>query len=562
MPFNPNETCKLNTKPKRNRKLPQKDIIDADFASPGSSRLIDDLLSIRTPSQHDRALLSELWGEDTSSNGFNALPPVCIGKPRESKIASHKTAAYNAKHYKTYKDKLLETKQDASFMDLSNISLIPSLPKEKTLQFGVKQDAAFFDCTTNDFDDVLASNEQVNKDRTFGRSSLDISHTEENQRTTDNAQNELLPLDEADLSNDSKKKRVALPFEKDINPNHLDNAHTKETEDNHKENSENIGMEQSNKIDQEEKLISVTKTSQNITCIDQAGPESDSFESLGTPNVNDIQKICHQDSKEICLDQKQSISVIGGDHLDDVPTNVNSHSTAVAMNNDQDPGKDSLELDININTFNLDPKERSISQSFDVNLEILNINTNDTLSVSSATHDLSKHKESKIGNTADACTVIVANNKTIRSPSMTPDKLQDARLEVMSHQSTSSEEEDDDEALWMKGTQDYEIKDSSDDVYERIFQIMSVPNVKTHSKEVDKVTISTNSSIVQKLRSKKETKRFLRLKRSAALDWIENGRDTDNEKKMLGIKRKRQLRDKLERPFITKKRIRSRWIVE
>jgi hypothetical protein len=582
MVLDSNEPRKLKAKSKRNRKLPQKDIIDADFFSPSSSRIMDDLLLIQTPSQHDRVILSELWGNSSQNNGFNSsLPHVSIGKPKRSEISSNTTTTTtidSMKHYKSYKDKLLETKKNDLPMDLSNLTLIPSFAKERKQQYDFEQDAIGVDYLTDDFRDTLAINEHVNKDGTIDKTSnvegSQLVDHKQSQDTTNSSQSEQSTLVEANNSKGSIRDEGNLSLEYKTNSNNIDQKHvenpqTKETGGNLEEN-----IQQSIETEPEKELITNTKTAVKVTCINQAGPVSDLLESLDPSVSNDTEKICQKDDKEPCLDQKQSVLITDRDPSVDNDTQLKETSvlvqdTALPANNSQDLGNYRLELEINTVSRTLDPNDHSISQDFDSNLEILPINTNDDTPSASLT--ACEYKEAQIENNADTHVaepntvdkIQDRNNTIITAPSPAPNMLQDdSRLEVMEHQSSSSSssEDDDEDESWMEDHQDEE---DEDNVYSHIFQLMSVPKPTTiDSKAVPKVTIMTKPSIIRKLGPRKEYKRLLLSKNSAALDWIENGCNNDKKKKMLSTKRKRQLSNKLEQPYIIRKRIKSYWKVE
>jgi uncharacterized protein YidB (DUF937 family) len=549
--------CQLKTKPKRSRKLPRKDIIDADFASPHSSSMIDDLLLIRTPSQHDRIILSELWGDHSYKNGMNpSLPHVSVGKPKRS-IAPSKTttttsvAAGNTKHFKTYKDKILETKKSDYLMDLSNITLIPSAPKQ---QHHHEQGAANVDYTNNGSDTIKASDEHIDKEILTLQNRLTegnqfIDQEEPQPAITSNVPSEHAAPVQANLLSNNKDEDNLLSDKCNTDQKHLDNVQIKEVSDDLEEDHINHGIEQFNKAESGKECISNISATEKVTHINQAGPESGSPESLDSSVSNDPEKSCQEEG----LGQSIPTTV---DSLSAKTQMDNSQiqNTASTMDDDQHFDKDDLKTSTDTQVLDL------ISQELEVKIDMLPSNANDTCSAASNT--FAEYREATVegqANTHVAEPSLVdqkedQNNTIIPSPPLAPNTPQeDSRLTTMDHLSNSFEEDNDGD-----GDDDWiELKDEvpQDNVYEKIFQLMSVPKPVSES-QVTKVIEPS----IQKFGRKR--KRFVLLKNSGALDWVENGYADDEKNKRLGIKKKRKLHHKLQRPYITKKHIKSCWIVE
>ncbi|KAI8363801.1 hypothetical protein EDC96DRAFT_211878 [Choanephora cucurbitarum] len=102
---------------KKKRILPQKEVLDLEFVSAPSSRhLTDSDLLFNGPSEHDRHILSELWG---STDLNMRRPQVNIGKPQQ--MAPKDPPPVKSQ----LKDPI--RKSDATWpMDLSHVSLLPS----------------------------------------------------------------------------------------------------------------------------------------------------------------------------------------------------------------------------------------------------------------------------------------------------------------------------------------------------------------------------------------------------------------------------------------------------
>ncbi|KAI9473426.1 MAG: hypothetical protein EXX96DRAFT_621070 [Benjaminiella poitrasii] len=131
------QNAAVKLKPKRNRKLPRREVLDTDFMTPANARILDDLLLIRTPSQHDRVILSELWGQDQNQPHLNApLPHISIKKHEDNHKPNKPltTLPLNSsnKHPKSqyYKEMLKQRKHihDDLIMDLSEVAIIPPPP--------------------------------------------------------------------------------------------------------------------------------------------------------------------------------------------------------------------------------------------------------------------------------------------------------------------------------------------------------------------------------------------------------------------------------------------------
>ncbi|KAG2233747.1 hypothetical protein INT48_007724 [Thamnidium elegans] len=96
------------------RKLPSRNIVDADFVSSSTSaRIMDDLL---LPSHHDRAILSSLW--DNQETTRSELPHVVIASTRRQLVQPSTNTLE-----KTYLQRLQEQRKDTT--DLSAQSIIP-----------------------------------------------------------------------------------------------------------------------------------------------------------------------------------------------------------------------------------------------------------------------------------------------------------------------------------------------------------------------------------------------------------------------------------------------------
>ncbi|KAI8368969.1 hypothetical protein BD560DRAFT_447285 [Blakeslea trispora] len=110
----------LKTKKKKKRILPQKEVLDIEFVSaPSLRRSVEDDLLFNAPSEHDRDILSELWGQADLNH---RRPQVNIGKPQQ--FTQPKTSP--VKPYDHLKQ-IPKEKQDANWsMDLSQISVLPT----------------------------------------------------------------------------------------------------------------------------------------------------------------------------------------------------------------------------------------------------------------------------------------------------------------------------------------------------------------------------------------------------------------------------------------------------
>ncbi|KAI9340126.1 hypothetical protein BD770DRAFT_220036 [Pilaira anomala] len=107
---------------KTRRKLPRRNIIDAEFVSspPTTSRLMDDFL---LPSEHDQRILSDLWSnQDSTTTNNNTrptsnLPNIIIGSTQKKKLIQPTST------HKTYSQRVQQNEKDTT--DLSTQSIIP-----------------------------------------------------------------------------------------------------------------------------------------------------------------------------------------------------------------------------------------------------------------------------------------------------------------------------------------------------------------------------------------------------------------------------------------------------
>lgn len=122
------------------------------------------------------------------------------------------------------------------------------------------------------------------------------------------------------------------------------------------------------------------------------------------------------------------------------------------------------------------------------------------------------------------------------------------------------EEEEEEELSWMKQKDDEnDVNQAQDDVYQNIFNLMS-----------KKPSVTTKKRKAEQIESGSLSKRLKMLRASKRLDWLENAADNNTNNNIKIQKKERakiqtrkdRLQDKLEQPYIIKKRIKSVWFVQ
>ncbi|KAI8983990.1 hypothetical protein BDF20DRAFT_857394 [Mycotypha africana] len=202
----------------------------------------------------------------------------------------------------------------------------------------------------------------------------------------------------------------------------------------------------------------------------------------------------------------------------------------------------------------------------DSNLQLVNITASDSLLYENFTGKKAGEDASFIPNPCNPATTAITD--TLYSPSCSPSSSTISSL----FQTIKDETrlgiydeflEDDDE---IDGDKDYLLENDEDagqaEVYDQIYGIMlrGQPSSSSERRPNAEVRMTTPLNIMKKWEPYKKKHSILKILKAAnALVWVENGPDTDARKKDIGLVRKRQLYDKLEQPYILRKRIKSSW---
>ncbi|CEP07473.1 hypothetical protein [Parasitella parasitica] len=521
-------------KTKRNRKLPRRDIVDADFVVPTSNKAIEDLLLERAPSQHDRSILSELWGGNASKFDIGAMPSVSIGKPKRALHFDSSTRP------KTYKDMLKETHKDDWKLDLSNLTFVPSIAKGKHIR-------SYHDSKppiTETLTETVYEGEKQNMDTNYPASMDD--------KLKIASSDDIVQIDCSDAGNPSDLDKDKH-FQDNINTeiDIFDDITTKPDAD-------YTSLLQNTNIipkgDYSEHPIDQNKSSNNCSA---AGQERASLFSVD----------------DAANDSTHDRDVIS----DAIDNDLYGHSDDECMV-DQSITEKLRQLPIVQNPENGDDRLNDLNET-----EIFN----KPLSEVSQEPQMAETRTS-----ISSSSEIVKDRQMVQKTRMAEnDKLKQDLPIPLAQFIPSAKDNTNNTLLFDRIEDEYDDDKKADEqVYEQFQQIIKTPllrhllasetkNSRTISKKNTQgekpPLLNLNSSvsnaekyiklkpkIFKKWQRNQKKHRILNiLKGTTALNWIENGKDIP-EKKDLGFVRKRQLHQRFDKPFVIKKFMKDCWIVE
>jgi hypothetical protein len=562
-----NTTKKL--KPKRNRKLPRREILDADFVAPSSNRAIDDLLLDRTPSQHDRVILSELWGGNAANIDKNRMPAVSIGKPKRSLNNDSATKP------KTYKDMLQEKHKDDWEMDLSNLTFVPSTAKGKHIR---SQDKS----TTPPA--ARTSEKNVSEENTHNSAELDDIDKKENAidhklEETDNKTTDKPSQIECSDAGNHKELDASVNLTEDNStyidnieqmPNLIDKKELKSTEsasgveltlqdtnnidvENHTQSeTSQISLDKHDKV--AERTEDMSETSTDITIIECITDE-DEIDDYG-----DLDRYSECAVDQNLVEKLQELPVIDRNSGDLIETEKSPTIDQETPSKEENIQEQTTETCSNSkdNIDQLLVPEEACADVSDENdrhqtkLKHLEVQPIDLISSNTNISSLSKeeNEEELKGN--------IPLNK----------------ITEMSINDDDDEEEEEDQQPYFIFLTPASRNLSPSTSKSRFSRKINDKMFKEHVQEekpllnldppisITKNNLNIKQKIIERWQRNQKKHGILEvLKSTNALDWVENGKD-DCRKKEFGYARKRQLESKLEQPFIIKKRIKNCWFSE
>ncbi|KAI7897769.1 uncharacterized protein BX663DRAFT_546916 [Cokeromyces recurvatus] len=666
----------IKLKPKRNRKLPRREVLDTEFMTPVNAHIMDDLLLIRTPSHHDRVILSELWKQDQPVH-LSTSSHISIKKSANNKSIDDQVVNSQPKNFKEL-IKQKKKKSDENWqMDLSHITIIP--PTKQDIPPPTKKAVVYIEQYTEDdkkespllkqqndtlpdkIEDSVENTTNIKQhldekdeyDEIKENSGTDINQTElandelamdteydakEFETTVQQEANKMIQdnKDKDNLSVNTNKVKdmcyLSENKEQDVvldNKNNtdklvqlLDNENkggedTSQLRENGNKDGKEISQlrENGNKDREDTSQLreNGNKDGEEISQLQEnENKEKDQLLKKKSKDIeqavidhDSIMNTQEKDLKEVITDSghtKQMNNILQeATHSDD------DHSVIIESNyfeteqiNDECitkliPFNDALTKNVS-QVFNEKSNEQ-ISESTAIYEENSNCieekklikemllsstltneslhNDDDTdLSVfdtDGSVHqfDLDTHNKEEASTihhiNSDTPSVIMNEDTKLLSPSNYSNFLtrvsnlanDDTRLspDIINNNNQKKEEEEEEEeeeAILLFNCNDD--KEEENKRYEEIFRLMSLPSLKRKA--------SSDLIVFSRHKKKRKQKRLSLLKKTNALDWIINGKDTDKRKIGIGEFRRRQLKNKLEQPYIIKKRIKNCWLIE
>ncbi|GAN06369.1 hypothetical protein MAM1_0121d05851 [Mucor ambiguus] len=594
MPFD--TTTPPKPKQKRSRKLPRRAILDADFVVPSSNRIIDDLMLERAPSQHDRVILSELWGGNNPRFQESILPAVSIGKPKRHLHGNTLTKP------KTYKDMLKEKHKDDWAMDLSNVSFVPPTVKGKHIRSSsestppvtepsdesasepgtdslapLDESDVIVDQLKHQISDV-ADTENIDCLDAGSQNQVDESNKVDHPGTVDSNKIEHStdkdePEQPINNTEDALSIRMASASSNGQGPYHEGEEH------NHPEAASPIPASYHNADDRED-IEDMDKASVNATADEPIMKVADELHGKHmeqvinyTPNHSDDECVEGKDIEEK-LRQMPVVAVPDEGGSNDLSKSeiapTTKHDTTSKEELPQEPQSTETSPSISSSTDYI-LEQRLVPEAC---LSGKNVGDGDD---QQHQHEL---KQMKIPPSFDS----TAGNS--QSSSISAKDQEEAHLNIPLDDTTVPSNDDKPES-----DEGHELMDIEQDGKEQPLEIaapvsrqMLVSGTQNSAMISDKVSqiqakkpllnldqpvyeetdliIKSNPKIIKKWQPNRKHHPILKvLKDTTALNWIEDGHD-DMRKKDIGFIRKRQLEAKFSKPFVTKKRIKNCWLVE
>ncbi|KAK4518187.1 uncharacterized protein ATC70_001538 [Mucor velutinosus] len=547
-------------KQKRSRKLPRRAILDADFVVPSSQRVIDHLLLERAPSQHDRVILSELWGGNDSHFQKSIMPAVSIGKPKRSLHGD--TLAKP----KTYKDMLKEKHKDEWAMDWSNVTFVPPTAKGRHIRSSSESTPPVTE----------ASDESASEPGTDSVAPLDESDVLVDQLKHQKSQT--ADSDKTEHALVKGKSEKSVNSTEDTSSIHTMNDTGKNKEHNHQDKASSIpaiDYNANNRQDTGNMNKASINTSADETVMNETDEQHDEHMEQDNgymPGYSDDECMVDQD----IVKQLQHMPVVADQN--EGGANDLSQSEIAPTTKDNTTSKE--EISQEPQTAETNP---SISSSTD-NIHEQRVVPEACLISSKVGDDDVLHQ-----NELNQMEIPLSLDLTAGSPQLSPipaKDQQETHLNIPPDDTTVPSNDDKSES-----DEDQELMDIEQDEEEQpletaapVSRQMLVSGTQNSAMISDKVSqiqakkpllnldqpvyeetnliIKSNPKIIKKWQPNQKHHRILNvLKSTTALNWIEDGHD-DMHKKDIGFIRKRQLEARFSKPFVTKKRIKNCWFVE
>ncbi|KAI8877917.1 hypothetical protein K501DRAFT_288146 [Backusella circina FSU 941] len=282
------------------------------------------------------------------------------------------------------------------------------------------------------------------------------------------------------------------------------------------------------------------------------------------------------------------------------PSQNNKQSTSASLSSSSSSPSSSTPLatiNTNVTVNTIEQKEKLKKAISAQNKEAITFAVKDITTYSH--HDTSKqdvnnkNNDDDNGKSMDICTTTLSSptcdgitttysncaDEMMLSEGLKDDQLPDKYLHLMKQQQhspivvlsvsevegndkylTAEEEEDDEEVK--KGLQEKEVapNDKTSNVHG------TSPPLPPPPDDLQQETFSPKESILKKWihtqKNNAKHKMLNMLKQSTALDWVEDGPDLDTRKDNVGLIRKQQLFNKLNKPYLERKKVqKSNWLV-
>ncbi|KAL7317224.1 hypothetical protein PS15m_003610 [Mucor circinelloides] len=566
-------------KQKRSRKLPRRAVLDADFVAPSSNRVIDDLLLERAPSQHDRVILSELWGGNDPHFQRSIMPAVSIGKPKRTLHGD--TLAKS----KTYKDMLKEKHKDDWVMDLSNMTFVPPTAKGKHIRSSnestppvteASDESASELGTDNlaplDESDILVDqlkNQKTDITDTKNMDGLEAGNQDEfKERETNHKLADALDNDESekpiDTLKDTSSKQVTNGTSKDEEHNHQKEL-SQSSAGNH-----NAGQEETRDMSK----ASISEIADKLM-----NSEAEELDGKDMEQDNDFMHGYSDDDYKVDQDiteKLQQLPVIA-DNIDDgsddvteieMPPATDENTTSKEeISQAPQPAKTSPSISSSndyIHEQRLVPEAylsgNNVGDEDDQHLDVLKQIENPSLVDLTTVHPhpstpSEKGQEETHHNIPLDDTTVPSNDDKPES-----DEDQEELMDIEDEEQQQVEiEAPVSRQMFVSETQ------NSAMISDKVSQLQKKkPLLNLDQPVYDETiwTIKSNPKIIKKWLPNQKHHRILNvLKTTTALNWIEDGYD-DIRKKDMGLIRKRQLETRFSKPFVIKKRIKNCWFIE
>lgn len=576
-------------KQKRNRKLPRRAILDADFVVPSSQRAIDDLLMERAPSQHDRIILSELWGGNDSHFQKSIMPAVSIGKPKRSLHGD--TLAKP----KTYKDMLKEKHKDDWAMDLSNVTFVPPTVQGKHIRSSTESTPPATETSDESASELETDNmasldesdvpvDQPKDQKSDGANTENVASLDAGSQGKADEKDTSTRLDIADIN------RTEHAPDKDITERSIDstgeitsipiaNDTGKDNESTHQGEEPNIQDKDSPSLSGNYDAGGQEDTgSTNTTPVSAAADETLHGEDIEQgndymPSYSDDECIVDQDIVEKLRQTPVITEQDEGGSNDLSKSEISPTTTDDTTSKEEIPPQEPLSAETNPS---ISSSTEYIQEQWLVPEACL---SGDNVGDVQDHHHQDELKQMEILPSLDSTT---GNAQASIPSAKDQQKLNIPPLDDTTVPSNDDKPESNEDQELMEIGQDGE--EQPLEIVAPVSRQMLVSGTQNSAMISDKVSqmqakkpllnldqpvyeetdlkIKSNPKIIKKWQPNQKHHLLMNaLKDTTALNWIEDGHD-DIRKKNIGLARKRQLEARFSKPFVTKKRFKNCWFVE